>query len=60
MSRCKVDMRTSEGYILRGLEADIYEGGDIYFRRNKDGVGAWHCGRVNQNDYNVVHITMEQ
>jgi len=58
--RCKVDMRTRQGYIMYGLDADIYEDGDIYFRRNKDGVGAWHCGRVNKNDYNVIRIQEEE
>lgn len=51
-----VDMKTDNGCILKELEATIDDKGDIYFVRDDAGVHAWHCNRVNKNDYNVVNI----
>ena len=54
-----VDMKTSEGCILHGLEANMDSEGNIYFVRDDDGVNAWYCGVVHKNDWNVVKITQE-
>jgi len=51
-----IDMRTSEGHILHGLEATMDKEGNIYFVRDDDGVHAWHCNKVNKNDYNIAKI----
>ena len=29
---------------------------DIFFVRNKDGVGAWHCGSLPKTDYRIIEI----
>lgn len=51
-----VDMKTSSGCILKGLEAEVDEKGNIYFVRNDAGVHAWHCNMVHKSDYNVVRV----
>lgn len=51
-----VDMETDNGCILHELEATIDEKGNIYFVRDDNGVHAWHCNSVHNDDYNVIKI----
>ena len=53
-----VDMETSEGYILKELEATMDEEGNIYFVRDDNHVHAWHCNSVHKDDYNVKKIKL--
>ena len=46
-----------ERLIQEGMEAVVYENGNIHFVRNDDGVTAWHCNNIHKNDWNVHKIT---
>ncbi|MCB0743500.1 MAG: hypothetical protein KDC67_06320 [Ignavibacteriae bacterium] len=59
-------MNTKETYLVQmdygygksdksWLEAEIHND-TIFFKRNKDGVHAWHCNAVNIKDHRVLDI----